>query len=67
MRIYIIDMDCKELMPYKKLEKCPRCHGSGEKHEIEPDPAEQDGSVICKVSDCPECQGTGFAKKQKEE
>lgn len=69
MRIYIIEMNCKEfqkLHGLQGLEKCPDCNGTGKKQELEFDPDKKDGSVICKVSYCPVCNGTGIVKKQKE-
>lgn len=62
MRIYVIDLDCKEL---QGLPKCPDCNGTGKKQELEFDPDKKDGSVICNVSDCPVCHGSGFVKKEK--
>lgn len=73
MRIYVIEMTCKEYQELKGLkglqglQKCPKCHGTGTKQKIKLDPNKKDGSVICNVSDCPVCKGTGLVKKQKEE
>lgn len=74
MRIYVIEMNCKEyqelqglqgLQELQGLQKCPKCHGTGTKQKIKLDPNKKDGSVICNVSDCPVCHGSGFVKKEK--
>lgn len=72
MRIYVIEMTCKEyqelkeLQELKGLQKCPACNGTGKKQKIKLNPNKKDGSVICYAYDCPACKGTGLVKKQKE-
>ena len=72
MRIYVIEMDCKEyqelkeLQELKGLQKCTACNGTGKKQKIKPNPNKKDESVICYVYDCPACKGTGLVKRQKE-
>lgn len=44
------------------LTKCPKCHGTGRQQTIGPDPDKTDGSILCYVSDCTMCKGTGFIK-----
>lgn len=44
------------------LRKCPKCHGTGRQQTIGPDPDKTDGSILCYVSDCTMCKGTGFIK-----
>lgn len=54
---------CIELEQHNsKLTKCPKCHGSGKQQTIGPDPDKTDGSILCYVSDCVMCTGTGFVK-----
>lgn len=44
MRIYVIEMDCKEyqelkeLQELKGLQKCTACNGTGKKQKIKPNP-----------------------------
>ena len=45
-----------------KMKQCPKCHGSGKQQTIGPDPDKTDGSILCYVSDCTMCKGTGFVK-----
>lgn len=66
MRIYVIEMNCKEYQELQGLQKCPKCHGTGTKQKIKRDPNKKDGSVICNVSDCPVYHGSGFVKKEKQ-
>lgn len=44
------------------MKKCPKCHGTGRQQTIGPDPDKTDGSILCYVSDCTMCKGSGFVK-----